>query len=106
MSDFKILVDLSDRAYEVLSKLTSALSVTIPTKKKAEIKKSELGEGMSEGAISDVDYEKLRAEIRALASTKKVAGKDVKSVLKKYGGKLSEVADTSLIALKEEMEAL
>lgn len=112
MSDLKILVDLSDRAYEVLSKLTSALSVTIPTKKKAEIKKeepkamSELGEGMSEGAVSDVGYEKLRAEIRALASTKKVAGKDVKSVLKKYGGKLSEVSDDKLEALRDEMAAL
>ena len=119
MSDFKILVDLSDRAYEVLSKLSGVLSVastsnvnSLTPKKKDEPKKeepkavSELVESVSEDAVSDVDYEKLRAEIRALASAKKVAGKDVKAVLKKYGGKLNEVADTSLTALKEEMEVL
>ena len=53
-----------------------------------------------------VDFEKLRAEIRMLASSKKVAGKDVKAVLKAFGGKLSEVADDKLEALRDEMAAL
>ena len=41
-----------------------------------------------------------------LASSKKVAGKDVKAVLKAFGGKLSEVSDDKLAALRDEMAAL
>ena len=70
-------------------------------------KKTEVTEEQSaEPRTEAVDFEKLRAEIRTLASSKKVAGKDVKAVLKSFGGKLSEVANDKLVALRDEMAAL
>lgn len=53
-----------------------------------------------------IDYGKLRAEVRAVAAQKKAAGADIKTVLKKYGGKLSAIADADLPAVKAEIEAL
>ena len=76
-------------------------------KKKVVPKKTEVVEEKpAEPKTESVDFEKLRAEIRMLASSKKVAGKDVKAVLKAFGGKLSEVADNKLEALRDEMAAL
>ena len=123
MGEFKITVELSDRAYEVLSKLTSSLDNLLANqllqegnfqefaeaepKKKAVPKQAEVVEEKpAEPKTESVDFEKLRAEIRTLASSKKVAGKDVKSVLKAFGGKLSEVSDDKLEALRDEMAAL
>lgn len=123
MGEFKITVELSDRAYEVLSKLTSSLDNLLANqllqegnfqefaeaepKKKAALKQTEVVEEKpAEPKTESVDFEKLRAEIRTLASSKKVAGKDVKSVLKAFGGKLSEVSDDKLAALRDEMAAL
>lgn len=124
MSEFKITVELSDRAYEVLGKLTSSLDNLLanqllqegnfqefaeaePKKKKAAPKQTEVVEEKpAEPKTESVDFEKLRAEIRMLASSKKVAGKDVKAVLKAFGGKLSEVSDDKLEALRDEMAAL
>lgn len=121
MGEFKITVELSDKAYEVLSKLTSSLDNLLAnqilqegnfqefaeaepkkTTKKAEVPEEKPTETKTEA----VDFEKLRAEIRMLASSKKVAGKDVKAVLKAFGGKLSEVSDDKLEALRDEMAAL
>lgn len=123
MSEFKITVELSDKAYEVLSKLTSSLDNLLANqllqegnfqefaeaepKKKVVPKKTEVVEEKPvEPKTESVDFEKLRAEIRMLASSKKVAGKDVKAVLKAFGGKLSEVSDDKLEALRDEMAAL
>ncbi|MBF1119525.1 MAG: hypothetical protein HXL65_01360 [Streptococcus sp.] len=123
MSEFKITVELSDKAYEVLSKLTSSLDNLLANqllqegnfqefaeakpKKKVVPKKTEVVEEKpAEPKTEAVDFEKLRAEIRMLASSKKVAGKDVKAVLKAFGGKLSEVSDDKLEALRDEMAAL
>ena len=123
MSEFKITVELSDKAYEVLSKLTSSLDNLLATqllqegnfqefaeaepKKKVAPKQTEVVEEKhTETKTEAVDFEKLRAEIRMLASSKKVAGKDVKAVLKAFGGKLSEVSDDKLEALRDEMAAL
>lgn len=123
MGEFKITVELSDRAYEVLSKLTSSLDNLLANqlsqegnfkefaeaepKKKVVPKKTEVVEEKpAEPKTESVDFEKLRAEIRMLASSKKVAGKDVKAVLKAFGGKLSEVSDDKLEALRDEMAAL
>ena len=123
MGGFKITVELSDKAYEVLSKLTSSLDNLLANqllqegnfqefaeaepKKKVVPKKTEVVEEKpAEPKTESVDFEKLRAEIRMLASSKKVAGKDVKAVLKAFGGKLSEVADNKLEALRDEMAAL
>lgn len=123
MGEFKITVELSDKAYEVLSKLTSSLDNLLANqllqegnfqefaeaepKKKVVPKKTEVVEEKpAEPKTESVDFEKLRAEIRMLASSKKVAGKDVKAVLKAFGGKLSEVSDDKLEALRDEMAAL
>ena len=128
MSELKIILDLSDQAREALDKLIGAvddLSTSqicadgsfkdyIEAKKKKQVptqattaKKAEAPvEQKAEPKAEAVDYEKWRAEIRAVASAKKVAGKDVKAVLKAYGGRLSEVADDRLTALRDEMEAL
>lgn len=123
MSELRITVELSDKAYEVLSKLTSSLdnllanqllqegnfqeSAEAEPKKKAMPKQAEVSEEKTaEPKTESVDFEKLRAEIRTLASSKKVAGKDVKSVLKAFGGKLSEVSNDKLVALRDEMAAL
>lgn len=123
MGEFKITVELSDKAYEVLSKLTSSLANLLANqllqegnfqefaeaapKKKVVPKKTEVVEEKpAEPKTASVDFEKLRAEIRMLASSKKVAGKDVKAVLKAFGGKLSEVSDDKLEALRDEMAAL
>lgn len=123
MGEFKITVELSDKAYEVLSKLTSSLDNLLANqllqegnfqefaeaepKKKVVPKKTEVVEEKPvEPKTESVDFEKLRAEIRMLASSKKVAGKDVKAVLKAFGGKLSEVSDDKLEALRDEMAAL
>ena len=123
MGEFKITVELSDKAYEVLSKLTSSLDNLLANqllqegnfqefaeaepKKKVVCKKTEVVEEKpAEPKTESVDFEKLRAEIRMLASSKKVAGKDVKAVLKAFGGKLSEVSDDKLDALRDEMAAL
>ena len=123
MGEFKITVELSDKAYEVLSKLTSSLDNLLANqllqegnfqefaeaepKKKVVPKKTEVVEEKPvEPKTESVDFEKLRAEIRMLASSKKVAGKDVKAVLKAFGGKLSEVSDDKLEALRDEMVAL
>lgn len=123
MGEFKITVELSDKAYEVLSKLTSSLDNLLANqllqegnfqefaeaepKKKVVPKKTEVVEEKpAEPKTETVDFEKLRAEIRMLASSKKVAGKDVKAVLKAFGGKLSEVSDDKLEALRDEMAAL
>lgn len=123
MGEFKITVELSDKAYEVLSKLTSSLNNLLANqllqegnfqefaeaepKKKVVPKKTEVvKEKPAEPKTETVDFEKLRAEIRMLASSKKVAGKDVKAVLKAFGGKLSEVSDDKLEALRDEMAAL
>lgn len=123
MGEFKITVELSDKAYEVLSKLTSSLDNLLANqllqegnfqefaeaepKKKVVPKKTEVVEEKpAEPKTDSVDFEKLRAEIRMLASSKKVAGKDVKAVLKAFGGKLSEVSDDKLEALRDEMAAL
>lgn len=57
----------------------------------------------------EIDYTKLRAEIKAVASNKRAADPsvDIKGVFKKYGGtKLSEIADADLPAVKAEIEAL
>ena len=123
MGEFKITVELSDKAYEVLSKLTSSLDNLLANqllqegnfqefaeaepKKKVVPKKTEVVEEKpAEPKTDSVDFEKLRAEIRMLASSKKVAGKEVKAVLKAFGGKLSEVSDDKLEALRDEMAAL
>lgn len=123
MSEFKITVELSDKAYEVLSKLTSSLDNLLanqllqegnfqefaeaePKKKVAPKQTEVVEEKHTETKTEAVDFEKLRAEIRMLASSKKVAGKDVKAVLKAFGGKLSEVSDDKLEALRDEMAAL
>lgn len=123
MGEFKITVELSDKAYEVLSKLTSSLdnllanqllqegnfqefAETEPKKKTAPKQTEVVEEKPAESKTESVDFEKLRAEIRTLASSKKVAGKDVKFVLKAFGGKLSEVSDDKLVALRDEMAAL
>lgn len=56
-----------------------------------------------------IDFTKLRAEIKAVASNKRAANPsvDIKSVFKKHGGtKLSEIADADLPAVKAEIEAL
>lgn len=123
MGEFKITVELSDKAYEVLSKLTSSLDNLLANqllqegnyqefakaepKKKVVPKQAEVSEEKpAEPKTESVDFEKLRAEIRTLASSKKVAGKDVKAVLKAFGGKLSEVSDDKLEALRDEMAAL
>lgn len=123
MGEFKITVELSDRAYEVLSKLTSSLDNLLanqllqegnsqefaeaePKKKTAPKQTEVVEEKPAEPKTESVDFEKLRAEIRMLASSKKVAGKDVKAVLKAFGGKLSEVSDDKLEALRDEMAAL
>lgn len=123
MGEFKITVELSDKAYEVLSKLTSSLDNLLANqllqegnfqefaeaepKKKVVPKQAEVVEEKpTEPKTESVDFEKLRAEIRMLASSKKVAGKDVKAVLKAFGGKLSEVSDDKLEALRDEMAAL
>lgn len=123
MGEFKITVELSDKAYEVLSKLTSSLDNLLANqllqegnfqefaeaepKKKVVPKKTEVVEEKpAEPKTESIDFEKLRAEIRMLASSKKVAGKDVKAVLKAFGGKLSEVSDDKLEALRDEMAAL
>lgn len=55
---------------------------------------------------AEVDYIKLRAEIRTLAAQKRAAGQDVNVILKKRGGKLSAIADADLPAVKAEIEAL
>lgn len=55
---------------------------------------------------AEVDYVKLRAEIRTLAAQKRAAGQDVNVILKKRGGKLSAIADADLPAVKAEIEAL
>lgn len=123
MSELRITVELSDKAYEVLSKLTSSLDNLLANQllqegnfqkfaeaepknqaipKKTEVTKEQSAEPKTEA----VDFEKLRAEIRTLASSKKVAGKDVKAVLKAFGGKLSEVSNDKLVALRDEMAAL
>lgn len=123
MSELRITVELSDKAYEVLSKLTSSLDNLLANqllqeenfqefaeaepRKQAIPKKTEVTKEQSaEPKTEAVDFEKLRAEIRTLASSKKVAGKDVKAVLKSFGGKLSEVANDKLVALRDEMAAL
>nr|DAQ85434.1 MAG TPA: hypothetical protein [Caudoviricetes sp.] len=121
MSELRITIDLSEHAYDALNKLTSSLDKLLAnhllrednfqefaeaeskkTTKKAEVSEEKPTETKTEA----VDFEKLRAEIRTLASSKKVAGKDVKAVLKSFGGKLSEVANDRLVALRDEMAAL
>lgn len=54
----------------------------------------------------EIDYTKLRAEIRTLAAQKRAAGQDVNVILKKHGGKLSAIADADLPAVKADIEAL
>lgn len=123
MSELRITIDLSEHAYDALNKLTSSLDNLLANqllqegnsqefaeaepKKKAMPKQVEVSEEKTaEPKTESVDFEKLRAEIRMLASSKKVAGKDVKAVLKAFGGKLSEVSDDKLEALRDEMAAL
>ena len=56
-----------------------------------------------------IDYTKLRAEIKAVASNKRAADSsvDIKGVFKKHGGtKLSEIADADLPAVMADIEAL
>ena len=117
MNDLKITIDLSEKACAALDKLATALDdlctqllcrdgnfkefIEVGKKQKETVKKAEEPTGQEA-----VNYEKLRAEIRTIASSKKVAGKDVKAVLKSFGGKLSEVANDKLTALKDEMAAL
>lgn len=119
MNDLKITIDLSEKACAVLDRLATALDdlctqllcregnfkefTEAGKKQKETVKKAEEPTGQE---AKTVDYEKLRAEIRTIASSKKVAGKDVKAVLKSFGGKLSEVANDKLNALKDEMAAL
>ena len=56
---------------------------------------------------AEVDYLKLRAEIRSLAAQKRAGGKDPNTLIRKYGGeKLSGVKDIDLPALKRDLEAL
>lgn len=125
MSELRITIDLSEHAYDALNKLTSSLDKLLANhllrednfqefaeaeaepKKQAIPKKTEVTKEQSaDPKTESVDFEKLRAEIRMLASSKKVAGKDVKAVLKAFGGKLSEVANDKLVALRDEMAAL
>jgi len=57
----------------------------------------------------EIDYTKLRAEIKAVASNKRAVNPsvDIKGVFKKHGGtKLSEIAEADLPAVKAEIEAL
>ncbi len=55
----------------------------------------------------DIDYIKLRAEIRSLAAQKRAGGKDPNTLIRKYGGeKLSGVKDIDLPDLKRDLEAL
>lgn len=55
----------------------------------------------------DIDYTKLRAEIRSLAAQKRAGGKDPNTLIRKYGGeKLSGVKDIDLPDLKRDLEAL
>ena len=64
---------------------------------------------INDTARPEIDYTKLRAEIKAVASNKRAANPsvDIKSVFKKHGGtKLSEIADADLPAVKTEIEAL
>lgn len=64
---------------------------------------------INDAARPEIDYTKLRAEIKAVASNKRAADPsvDIKGVFKKYGGtKLSEIADADLPAVKAEIEAL
>lgn len=64
---------------------------------------------INDTARPEIDYTKLRAEIKAVASNKRAANPsvDIKSVFKKHGGtKLSEIADADLPAVKAEIEAL
>lgn len=123
MSELRIKIDLSEHAYDALNKLTSSLDNLLANhllregnfqefaeaepRKQAIPKKTEVTKEQSaEPKTEAVNFEKLRAEIRILASSKKVAGKDVKAVLKSFGGKLSEVANDKLVALRDEMAAL
>lgn len=122
MSELRITIDLSEHAYDALNKLTSSLDNLLANhllregnfqefaeaeQKQAIPKKTEVTKEQSpEPRTEAIDFEKLRAEIRTLASSKKVAGKDVKAVLKSFGGKLSEVANDKLVALRDEMAAL
>lgn len=64
---------------------------------------------INDTARPEVDYTKLRAEIKAVASNKRSANPsiDIAGVFKKHGGtKLSEIADVDLPAVKAEIEAL
>lgn len=55
----------------------------------------------------DIDYTKLRAEIRSLAAQKRAEGKDPSILIGKHGGKkLSGVKDIDLPDLKRDLEAL
>ena len=55
----------------------------------------------------EIDYTKLRAEIRSLAAQKRAGGKDPNTLIRKYGGeKLSGVKDIDLPDLKRDLEAL
>ena len=54
----------------------------------------------------EIDYTKLRAEIRTLAAQKRAAGQDVNVILKKHGGKLSAIAYADLPAVTADIEAL
>lgn len=55
----------------------------------------------------EIDYTKLRAEIRSLAAQKRAGGKDPNTLIRKYGGeKLSGVKNIDLPDLKRDLEAL
>lgn len=117
------LIDLVSTLLQGLSRQTIA-PVSVPTEKKP--KKQPKSEPTAEPILKtieapaealqindtaqpEVDYTKLRAEIKAVASNKRAADPsvDIKGVFKKHGGtKLSEIADADLPAVKAEIEAL
>lgn len=118
------LIDLVNTLLQGLSRQTITPVTTAPTEKKSKKQPKPEPAPTSEPVLetteapaevlqvdettsTEVDYIKLRAEIRSLAAQKRAGGKDPNTLIRKYGGeKLSGVKDIDLPSLKRDLEAL
>lgn len=117
--EIKVIIDVSEDLKQILKGIFQSVSFAKNTScvQQVKTKQDDVGNWttsdvkdleVKETKIDEpIDYENLRIEIRKLGADKRAEGKDVVSLIKKYGdGKLKDVKDENLIQLKSELEKL
>lgn len=111
MLEIKVTLTADQTLVNLLKALANPISieevVAPPQKEYTEVNtgKKQIKETTTQKK-EEIDFAKLRAEVRTFAAEKRAKGADIATVLTKYGGKLSSIADTDLQVVKAEIEAL